>query len=146
MNAPTTQRMTPQRAAILRLLEGNKSHPSAEEIYRRVKRKFPGLSFATVYNNLQALLSSGDLTEVRIDRTRTRFDPCTRPHAHLMCIKCGRIADISSGTPALSGRPAGFRLLYCNVEFYGVCPACAKKADKKKSKEKPKCPKKTKKR
>ncbi len=121
-------RLTPQRAEILRLLEGNTSHPSAEEIYRRVHRKFPGMSFATVYNTLQSLLGRGELLEIRIDPKRSRFDPFTPQHAHLMCVKCGAIADVR--TPAELkplGKPAGFKVLSCNVEFYGVCPACAGK-------------------
>lgn len=136
-------RMTPQRAEILRLLEGNRAHPSAEEIYRKARRRLPSVSFATVYNNLQGLLSSGDLAEVRIDRARSRFDPCTASHAHAICVKCGAIADLRTKSPSLSGRPAGFRLLRCNVEFFGICPACSKKAAKKGEKT---CPKKRKKR
>lgn len=137
-------RMTPQRAGILRLLDGNKSHPSAENIYRRIRRKFPGISFATVYNTLQSLLAAGELTEIRIDRSRSRFDPCTTTHAHLMCVKCGTIADVRAPrrTPVPAGRPAGFSVLRCNVEFYGICPACGKKAG---GKERPKCQKKRKK-
>ncbi|MGD9643561.1 MAG: Fur family transcriptional regulator [Elusimicrobiales bacterium] len=133
-------RMTPQRAELLRVLEGNKSHPSAEQLHRRLKKKFPGVSFATVYNTLQSLLAIGELAEVRIDRTRSRFDPCTDGHAHLLCVHCGAIADLPlAGPPAAAGAPRGFRVLRCNVEFYGVCPACDKKAG---AKEKTLCQKK----
>ncbi|MBI5598388.1 MAG: transcriptional repressor, partial [Deltaproteobacteria bacterium] len=43
-------KLTPQRLAILEYLEGNTSHPTAEDIYRAIKRKHPTVSFATVYN------------------------------------------------------------------------------------------------
>ncbi|OGR37092.1 MAG: hypothetical protein A2X29_05030 [Elusimicrobia bacterium GWA2_64_40] len=133
-------RMTPQRAELLRALEGNKSHPSAEQLHRRLRKKFPGVSFATVYNTLQSLLDIGELAEIRIDRSRARFDPCTDGHAHLMCAECGAIADLSvSRPPAVSGAPRGFKVLRCNIEFYGVCPACGKKAG---NKEKTLCQKK----
>ena len=133
-------RMTPQRAELLRVLEGNRSHPSAEQLHRRLKKKFPGVSFATVYNTLQSLLAIGELAEIRIDRTRSRFDPCTDGHAHLLCVHCGAIADLAlAGPPAAAGAPRGFRVLRCNVEFYGVCPACGKKSG---DKEKELCPKK----
>lgn len=129
-------RMTPQRAEILRLLDGNRSHPSAEEIYGSIRRKFPGLSFATVYNTLESLLALGELAEVRIDSRRARFDPCTDGHSHLMCVKCGAIADLRKPArpPRPAGKPAGFKVLRCNVEFYGVCPACGKRAAKKEKK------------
>lgn len=133
-------RMTPQRAELLRALEGNKSHPSAEQLHRRLKKKFPGVSFATVYNTLQSLLAIGELAEIRIDRSRSRFDPCTDGHAHLMCVECGAIADLAvTSPPAAAGAPRGFRVLRCNVEFYGVCPACGKQAG---AKEKALCQKK----
>ena len=126
-------RMTPQRAGILDFLEGNKDHPSAEEIYRRVCGRFPGLSFATVYNTLQSLVSRREISEIKIVPDRARFDPCTLRHSHAMCLECGGIADIKApGKPPLPGKPpAGFRLLSCNIEFYGVCAACGKKARKK---------------
>lgn len=125
--------MTPQRAGILRFLDGNGSHPSAEEIYRRVAGRFPGLSFATVYNTLQSLVSLGELAELKIDPSRARFDPCTLRHSHLLCVECGAIADVKAPPkpPPPAGRPAGFRVLSCNIEFYGVCPACGKRAGKK---------------
>ena len=120
--------MTPQRAAILRLLDGNKCHPSAEDIYGRIKRKFPGMSFATVYNTLQSLLSAGELAEVRIDSKRSRFDPGLKPHSHLLCVDCGAIFDSPLRRPPVpAGKPAGFRVLRCNVEFYGVCRDCGGK-------------------
>lgn len=127
--APATHfRMTPQRAAILRLLDGNKQHPSAEDIYSRIKRKFPGMSFATVYNTLQSLLSAGELAEIRIDSKRSRFDPGLKPHSHLMCVDCGAIFDLPlRRPPAPAGKPAGFRVLRCNVEFYGLCRDCGRK-------------------
>ncbi|OGR45545.1 MAG: hypothetical protein A2X35_04125 [Elusimicrobia bacterium GWA2_61_42] len=132
-------RMTPQRAGILSFLDGNKGHPSAEDVYARLKRKFPGMSFATVYNTLQSLISIGELAEVRIDRSRRRFDPGLNPHSHLMCVRCGHITDLPHRSPALpKGAPRGFKLLSCSVEFYGLCPLCGRAVKK----EKKICPKK----
>ena len=48
-------KLTPQRLAILNYLEGNKEHPSAEDVYKAVSRKFPTMSLATVYNTLESL-------------------------------------------------------------------------------------------
>lgn len=139
-------RMTPQRAAILRLLDGNRQHPSAEDIYGRIKRKFPGMSFATVYNTLQSLLSAGELAELRIDSKRSRFDPGLKPHSHLMCVDCGAIFDSPlRRPPAPAGKPAGFRVLRCNVEFYGRCRDCGSKAPAAGSKRSLPCAKKKKK-
>jgi len=125
--------MTPQRAEILHLLDGNKSHPSAEDIYGRLKRKFPGMSFATVYNTLQSLLAAGRLTEIKIDPARKRFDPGLAPHGHLICVRCGLIADLPARRqPPPAKAPKGFKIISCNVEYYGVCPACGRGKNKEK--------------
>ena len=52
-------KLTPQRLAILQYLEGNTDHPSAEMIYSVVKKKYPMMSFATVYKTIEALKKSG---------------------------------------------------------------------------------------
>jgi Fur family peroxide stress response transcriptional regulator len=125
-------RMTPQRAEIIRLLDGNSSHPSAEEIYGLIANKLPGLSFATVYNTLQSLLRAGKIAEVRIDPSRSRFDPGTHHHGHLMCVECGRITDLPPSRPAApKGAPRGFKVLRSVSNFYGVCAGCAKKEGRK---------------
>ena len=125
----TAARLTPQRAEILRALAGNRSHPSAEDIHRRIARKFPGLSLATVYNNLQAMLSQGELAEIRIDPERRRFDPGVHPHDHFRCERCGLIVDFrtSCAPAAPKGLPKGFKVKSGTVNFSGLCPGCARK-------------------
>jgi len=87
-------KLTPQRLAILEFLDGNKSHPSAEEIYRAVSAKFPTMSFATVYNTLETMRKREKILELTIDPDKKRFDPNPTPHHHLICIRCKRIVDI----------------------------------------------------
>ena len=66
-------KLTPQRLAILDYLDGNTNHPSAEEIFGAVKTKFPTMSFATVYNTLEALRDRGKVLELTIDPSRKRY-------------------------------------------------------------------------
>lgn len=119
-------KLTPQRLAILEYLDGNKKHPSAEEIYGSVKDKFPTMSFATVYNTLEALKGKGKVAELNIDPERKRYDPNTNPHHHLICIKCRRVVDVMKEFDlVLDGSDSGhFRLLGSHIEFYGICPKC----------------------
>jgi Fur family peroxide stress response transcriptional regulator len=119
-------KLTPQRLAILEFLEDNKSHPSAEEIYREVKQKYPMMSFATVYNTLEALKQRGNVTELTIDPERRRYDPDTGYHHHLICTRCKTIidihADLSIDIP--DAERDDFEIEGNHVEFYGVCPRC----------------------
>jgi Fur family peroxide stress response transcriptional regulator len=120
---------TPQRLAILDYLEGNTSHPSAEDIYREVSKKYHSMSFATVYNTLNTLTKAGTLRELTIDPERKRYDPDTSGHHHLICTRCGKIADIPEGiTVDLPADMAlDFTILGSHIEFYGHCSTCKKK-------------------
>ncbi len=120
---------TPQRLAIIDYLEGNTTHPSAEEIHRAVSKKYRSLSVATVYNTLNTLAKSGALRELTIDPERKRYDPDTSRHHHLICVLCGKIVDIPGGIAVnLPGRMArDFTLLGNHIEFYGHCSPCTKK-------------------
>ncbi len=121
-------KLTPQRLAILDYLEGNKLHPSAEEIYAAISKKFPTMSFATVYNTLDALQRRGEVRELTIDAGKKRFDPDTSPHHHLICVKCRGISDIFTDydLPLSENERAGFEIIGSHIEFYGVCPKCRK--------------------
>ena len=120
---------TPQRLAILDYLEGNTSHPSAEEIHLAVSQRYRSLSVATVYNTLNTLAKSGALRELTIDPERKRYDPDTSRHHHLICVLCGRIVDIPGGiTVDLPEEIAReFTLLGNHIEFYGHCSPCIEK-------------------
>ncbi len=121
-------KLTPQRIAILNYLKDNKSHPSAEDIYKAVSKKFPTMSFATVYNTLEAVRDKGNVTELTIDPNRKRYDPNTKPHHHLICVECKSIVDIHKefklGIP--SNMITGFDLIGNHIEFYGLCLKCKK--------------------
>lgn len=122
-------KLTPQRLAILGCLDGNSSHPSADDIYRSVLEQFPTMSFATVYNTLEALKARKNVRELTIDPGKKRFDPVVTPHNHLICVKCMDIVDINKDFRiGLTGSLAqGFDLIGNHIEFYGICRKCKKK-------------------
>lgn len=121
-------KLTPQRLAILKILEGNTNHPTADDIFRQLKETYPTVSFATVYNTIQALRDRGDLLEITIDPQRKHFDPNPEPHHHIMCTVCRKIDDIFVDYSAALKLPEeiknGYRLLGNHVDFYGVCEDC----------------------
>src|SRR5690348_11143748 len=79
-------KITPQRRLIFKALEGNTSHPTADDIYREVKDIIPDIAIATVYKTLNELVKLGLLVELRHDGDLSRFDPRTDQHSHLMCL------------------------------------------------------------
>lgn len=124
-------KLTPQRMAIFRILEGNTSHPSADDIYRQIKKAFPSTSMATVYNTLESLKELGLIRELTIDAHRRHFDPDISSHHHIICTRCHRIEDIFEELPKMTGLPASvkekFNLVGYSVEFFGVCEKCGGK-------------------
>jgi len=123
-------KMTPQRIAIFDYLEGNKTHPSADEIYRAVSKKYPTMSFATVYNTMSALRDRGAVRELAVDPAKKRYDPDTVAHNHLICVGCRRIVDVPMTCEVrLPMRLRhDFTMLDNHVEFRGLCPACRKRS------------------
>ena len=123
-------RLTPQRIAILKYLDGNTSHPTADNIYRDVKQTYPTLSFATVYNTLQTLREHGEVMEVTIDPLRKHYDPNTSPHHHVICISCNDLWDVfvdySDVLKLPSNVAKGIKTVGVHVDFYGLCKNCQK--------------------
>ena len=121
-------KLTPQRLAILGYLNGNTSHPSAEDIYKAVQEQFPTMSFATVYNTLEALKNKGSVQELKIDHAKKRYDPDSTVHHHLICNKCKSIIDIRKdfNLSLPKNMTEGFDVIGNSIEFYGVCSKCKK--------------------
>ncbi|MBI5741167.1 MAG: transcriptional repressor [Nitrospirae bacterium] len=119
-------KLTPQRLAILKHLEGNKAHPSADEIYKSVKKKYPTMSFATIYNTLEALKEKGNIRELKIDPAKKRYDPDMSPHHHIICTKCSSIFDVYKDFDIRlpEETAGGFKVSGKNIEFFGTCRKC----------------------
>lgn len=120
---------TPQRLAILEYLDGNTSHPSAEEVYKAVSRKYRSMSFATVYNTLNTLVEAGAVRDLTIDPDRRRYDPNTHPHHHLICVECRKVVDVMDTITVEVPRNIAheFTVIGNHIEFYGYCTPCRKK-------------------
>ncbi len=123
-------KMTPQRAAIYQVLAGTTSHPTAEDLHRQVKRRYPMISPNTVYYTLGVLREAGLVHEVNYWRDRSRFDANISPHHHLICLGCRRIQDLADEALdrlSVSDRvKTEFEVTGHRVEFHGYCAACCR--------------------
>lgn len=128
-------KMTPQRMAIVREVAADESHPSAQELFDRLRPNMPTMSFATVYNTLAALCEAGLGTSLSLAPGSTRFDPNMHPHDHLVCDRCGAVRDLDS--PASRALPAqhalaktapGFTIRVVEQIFRGLCHQCSSSA------------------
>jgi len=120
-------RFTPQRQAILEFLLATDSHPTAEEIYKQVKIRFPGVSLGTIYNTLNMLKEHGFILELPCGDMSSRFDGNPANHYHVMCSNCGKVVDFHCNLinmDELVTEKTGFDIHTHNLVFYGICPAC----------------------
>ncbi|MDR3312319.1 MAG: transcriptional repressor [Spirochaetaceae bacterium] len=120
-----------QRDAILKILLGTKTHPSARWIYGKLKPEMPDLSLGTVYRNLGVLQDEGAAVSVGVVAGEERFDGFIKPHPHLVCQTCGAIQDrpISRGRrmQRVGGESWNFVIDHRKTVFLGICDKCAER-------------------
>jgi len=87
-------RYTAQRAAVFGYLEQVESHPTAEEVYRAVRRQLPKISLATVYKALEALVEADLATKLTNGDGSARYDCRSEDHYHLRDVATGEIRDL----------------------------------------------------
>jgi Fur family peroxide stress response transcriptional regulator len=127
-------KLTHQRLEILRQLAIAKDHPSAEDIYKRVKPKISPISFDTVYRTLALFERSGIIARVHHLDDKTRYDPNTTKHNHMVCTKCKKIQDFS--WPTLDGMEVPGETKEWGeiqgkyLELRGICRECLRQEKK----------------
>lgn len=122
----TVQRYSRKREAIREALMSTRDHPSAEQLYSRLKPLYPDLSLGTVYRNLAAFRDSGQAVRVATVNGEDRFDGNTAPHAHFICERCGAVLDVDTSLPELDridGLPGTAREFA--LTFFGICDPCS---------------------
>jgi len=121
-------RATGQRLAIMQTLLETRSHPSAEDIYQKLKRSHPTLSLSTVYKTLQVMADMGALLTIEAGAGSQRFDVFTHPHHHAICTQCGKVFDVDFNRfPVdMDKRDVldGFEVQGVKITFSGSCQVC----------------------
>jgi len=83
-----------QRVAVADYVLYTTAHPSADQVWAEVKRSFPMLSRATVYNTLNLFTEKGLLRELVLAEGKIVFDPKLDPHHHFLDEETGEIVDV----------------------------------------------------
>lgn len=134
-------KLTPQRLAIIRCLEGDRTHPTAQQIRLRLEKSFPTTSVTTVYNTLSALTQIGQLRQLDMGGP-IRFDPNSTAHDHAVCEHCGSIRDVEisrarGGQRGQERKARGlgdFEVSRIERVYRGVCSSCRSTASSHKQK------------
>jgi len=122
------QRNTLQRQFILEVLTNSKKHPSIDEIYIEIQKKYPAISKTTIYRNLKQLATDGVIGKVLFQDGLERYDIRADQHYHYQCKNCDRIYDID--IPYLKNidkevqKKFGLNVDKHDVIFTGLCSKC----------------------
>jgi len=132
-------RWTFPRQVILDVLTKEKKHLSAEDIFLKVHKRYPGIGLTTVYRTLELLFNMGLVRKYEFGDGRARFElsqgPGIEHHHHLICRKCGKIIDykdfvedeqklIKDLEERLS-KKHNFKIETHQIHFYGLCSNCS---------------------
>lgn len=102
-------------------------HPTASELYERVRQENPTISRATVFRVLSQFAANGTVKRISLDGHDARYDAKMAPHAHLCCAHCGRVFDLVSEelTALLNAKECcGYKVYSAELDFVGVCKNC----------------------
>jgi len=127
------RRSTRQLGAVYDVLATSFDHPTADQVFQRVRRVLPRVSLGTVYRNLEKLRDEGRLRVVRLEGGQAHYDAMTDVHDHFVCESCGAVVDLPDRSPALDLAPlhaAGYEVHWQTTALYGVCNRCASTAQR----------------
>ncbi len=120
--------LTPQREAVLFVVQNSRHHPTANEVFHAARKRLPSISFATVYNSLRYLKEQGLIHEITFGDAASRYDRETERHDHAICTKCGKLADFD--LPEMvdlfrsAARKSRFKAESVHLTLVGICPEC----------------------
>jgi Fe2+ or Zn2+ uptake regulation protein len=122
-------RVTPQRQAIFRLLDGDVSHPTVESLFDRARVEMPTISLKTVYQTVHDLEALGEVRVLDLGTGSVRVDPNVEDdHHHLLCTTCGRVRDLPVAFTGLNvplRHRRDFTVDDVQVIFRGHCDNCS---------------------
>lgn len=121
-------RRSRQRDTILKVVMNTKTHPRADWVYEQVRKEIPNISMGTVYRNLKSLAEAGEIYQLELAGSTSRFDGNMDNHYHFRCRKCGDMYDLDEPVDrSIEKRIAqktGFKITQQRLELLGLCTKC----------------------
>jgi len=120
-------RATRQLTAIYDVLRTSHDHPTADQLFQRVRDASPRISLGTVYRNLEKLREQGRLRVVRLGNGQAHYDAMIDAHDHFVCERCGQVLDLPRAEAAAAMDALdrqGHVVRWHTTSLFGVCAAC----------------------
>jgi Fur family transcriptional regulator, ferric uptake regulator len=123
-------KITPQRRTVINAIIQSREHLTPDAIYKKVRRKNPGIGLVTIYRTLEMLAGLGLICEMHAGGN-CRSYLMRRPaehHHHLICSDCGRVVDFTAcdltGLEQRLSEETSFKINGHLLEFLGQCRSC----------------------
>jgi len=123
-------RITEQRKTMVKLFDGASGYLTPKEVYERMQREYPGLSFDTVYRNLRLLLDL-DVVEQIMFEDGVKFKlSCEEQHHHhhMICLNCEKTLPLRFCPMTEAEVPGDFEVVRHKFEVFGYCGDCKEAA------------------
>ena len=121
-------KITPQRIAVYEQLMGDLTHPTADDVYREIRKKFSHISFDTVNRTLLLFTKTGIINQTEHLGKHKRFDPNIENHHHIVCVKCNKIIDFYNsdydGIKIPESIASKYKVINKKVVLEGICDKC----------------------
>lgn len=127
--------MTKYEKSIYDIINTSRDHLMADQVLDALRKIYPAVSQATVYNNLKKLSANGLIKQISLPDSPARYDRVQR-HDHLVCQHCGRLADVSFEDLTDSLRQQlGSDVLSYDLKVTYICPECRKAMEEAEQRE-----------
>jgi len=121
-------KVTPQRLEILDIIY-QYGHINIDDLYNLLQKKFPTISLATIYKNINTMCDNLLLSEVKIPNKKNLYELTKTEHIHLICTKCDNVSDIELDISDLQSKielKSDYKVIDNSIVFSGICPQCLK--------------------
>ena len=121
--------MTPQRDVLLRVLSETHGHPTADDLFKKVRAVLPSVSHATVYRNVQQLVGTGLIGTLEHSGGAVQLEVNPESHHHFVCRRCGQVWDVYLEAVGVRldrrrSQLKGFQIDRREVQLHGLCSRC----------------------
>lgn len=122
--------MTKYAKKILEIVQSSHNHLTAEQVLIELRKTYPTVAMATVYNNLNRLWQEGQIRKVSVEGMPERYDRTAR-HDHLLCQRCGKLVDVElEDLTQQLAQQVGVPLLSYDLKLIYLCEDCKKHGGK----------------
>ena len=122
-------RLTPQREMILAVICDSACHLTADQILKRVRKRYPYINKSAVYRTLDLLARLGFVNPIDFGQGRIEYQVHLHPHHHhLLCRNCHHMIEVDEGvfSPLEKSlrKEYGFVADLDHLAIFGLCRKC----------------------